>query len=51
MPCQHWGDALALATHPRIAQVARDVGFGHVQVTRPSLDDVIASIKSMNAPH
>lgn len=51
MPCQHWGDALALATHPRIAQAARDVGFGHVQVTRPSLDDVIASIKSMNAPH
>jgi uroporphyrinogen-III synthase len=38
--------ALALATHPRIAQAARDRGFAHVWQSRPALPDVMASIKS-----
>jgi uroporphyrinogen-III synthase len=39
--------AIALATHPRIAQAARDKGFARVLVSRPALPDVLASIKSL----
>lgn len=46
LPGQGWSGAQALATHPRIAQAARDQGFGRVAVTRPTLDDVVASLKS-----
>lgn len=46
LPGQGWADARALATHPRIAQAARQQGFGQVVVTRPTLEDVVASIKS-----
>jgi uroporphyrinogen-III synthase len=35
-----------VATHPRIAQAARDAGFGAVLEARPTLDDVVASIES-----
>lgn len=51
----HLGEALAgqsfaagraLATHPRIAQTARAMGFGHVRECRPALEDVVASIES-----
>jgi uroporphyrinogen-III synthase len=46
MPGQNWASARALATHPRIAEAARQQGFGQVAVTRPTLADVVASIKS-----
>ncbi len=46
LPQQDWSQARALATHPRIAQVARDAGFGVVWESRPSLQDVVASIES-----
>ena len=46
LPGQNWGLARALATHPRIADAARQQGFGQVAVTRPALVDVVASIKS-----
>jgi uroporphyrinogen-III synthase len=46
LPGQGWASARALATHPRIAEAARLQGFGQVTVTRPTLDDVVASIKS-----
>jgi uroporphyrinogen-III synthase len=46
LPGQGWASARALATHPRIADVARQQGFGQVAVTRPTLEDVVASIKS-----
>jgi uroporphyrinogen-III synthase len=46
LPGQGWACARALATHPRIAEAARQQGFGQVTVTRPTLDDVVASIKS-----
>lgn len=41
-----WRSASAVATHPRIAQAARERGFGRVVESRPSLPDVLASIKS-----
>lgn len=45
-PQAHWGAATALATHPRIAQAARDIGFGHVIESRPSLADVLRALES-----
>lgn len=47
LPGQNWAAAQALATHPRIAAAARAAGFGVVQESRPSLADVVASIKSL----
>lgn len=42
-----WAGAHALATHPRIAATARQLGFGDVIEARPALDDVIACIQSI----
>lgn len=42
-----WSAARALATHPRIAQAAREAGFGVVYESRPLLADVAASIESL----
>lgn len=47
LPAADWRGARALATHPRIAQAARDAGFGTVHDTRPALADVVASIESL----
>jgi len=41
-----WSRARAVATHPRIAEAARALGFGLVRESRPALDDVVASIES-----
>lgn len=46
-PQCHWSAAKAVATHPRIAQVARDAGFGWVCESRPSLAELMASIESL----
>jgi uroporphyrinogen-III synthase len=46
LPEAHWQQARALATHPRIAQAVRSLGFGSVQETRPAFEDVVASIES-----
>lgn len=46
LPDQDWRAARALATHPRIAEAVRALGFGHVAPCRPALDDVVASIES-----
>jgi uroporphyrinogen-III synthase len=47
----NWSNARAIATHPRIAQAAREAGFGVVYESRPLLADVAAcvaaSIESM----
>ena len=43
----NWSHARAVATHPRIAQAARDAGFGVVYESRPLLADVAASIESL----
>lgn len=37
----------AVATHPRIAEAARAAGFDVVCTSRPAIDAVVASIKSM----
>nr|WP_319563979.1 uroporphyrinogen-III synthase [uncultured Rhodoferax sp.] len=47
LPAQDWSQARAVATHVRIAQAARDLGFGRVLQARPVLADVLASIKSL----
>lgn len=46
LPGQDWSRARALATHPRIADSVRDLGFGVVHTTRPGWDAVLASIES-----
>jgi len=46
LPGQSWRHARGLATHPRIAQAARDAGFGEVQQCRPAFEDVLASLQS-----
>lgn len=46
LPGQAWAQARALATHPRIAQAVRTLGFGSVRETRPAFDAVVASIES-----
>ena len=47
LPGQAWHAAKAVATHPRIADAARTAGFGVVCSSRPTLDDVAASIESL----
>jgi len=46
-PDQSWQQAMAVATHPRIAQTAREAGFGVVSESRPTLAALTASIESM----
>ncbi|NIF85329.1 uroporphyrinogen-III synthase [Comamonas sp. Tr-654] len=46
LPQQKWHLGLALTTHERIASKALSAGFGRVLHSRPSLDDVVASIES-----
>ncbi len=46
LPEQPWGQARALATHARIAAMARNAGFGVVWESRPTLQDVLAALKS-----
>jgi uroporphyrinogen-III synthase len=47
LPKADWRGAVAVATHPRIAQTAAQAGFGRVLASGGSLDAVIASIKSL----
>ncbi|TXT38218.1 MAG: uroporphyrinogen-III synthase [Comamonadaceae bacterium] len=47
LPGQDWSQARAVATHPRIAEAVRKLGFGRVLQARPVLADVLASIESM----
>ena len=42
-----WSKSKAIATHPRIAQAAKRVGFGVVCESRPLLSDVVTSIESL----
>ena len=44
-----WGKAGAIATHPRIAARARQLGFARVTEARPSLAAVIACIQSFRS--
>ena len=49
LPTGDWSQARAIATHPRIAEAARDAGWGVVIESRPSVDDIVASIESLNS--
>jgi len=42
--------ALALATHPRIAEAARALGFAEVITARPALADVVRALESRAGP-
>ncbi|KAF1049852.1 uroporphyrinogen-III synthase [Xylophilus sp.] len=46
LPGAGWQAARAVATHPRIAEAARAAGFGEVQLSKPGIGDVAASIES-----
>jgi uroporphyrinogen-III synthase len=45
-PHQDWSSARAVTSHPRIADAARQAGFGVVCESRPGLDAVIAALES-----
>jgi len=45
-PTADWSATHALATHPRIAQRARQAGFARVLDTRPALADVLGTLES-----
>jgi uroporphyrinogen-III synthase len=47
MPHVSWSRARAVATHARIAQAARDAGFGVVCESLPALEPLLASIESL----
>jgi len=46
-PGLQWVQSRALATHPRIAEAVRALGFGRVHECRPAFEDVVASIESI----
>lgn len=46
-PQARWQRAQALATHPRIAERAREAGFGQVLECRPSVEAVVACLQSI----
>jgi uroporphyrinogen-III synthase len=47
LPATSWRQARAVATHPRIAQAAVEVGFGRVITSQPVLSALTASIESL----
>ena len=46
-PALPWRSARAVATHERIAQAARDAGFGTVRASAPTREALLASIESL----
>jgi uroporphyrinogen-III synthase len=49
LPGAAWRDASALASHPRIAERARGLGFGDVREVAPTLDAVLAALEASGA--
>lgn len=47
LPAQSWAKARCIATHPRIAQTARALGFGEIHMSKPSLADLLVSLESL----
>ncbi len=47
MPTQSWAKVRCVATHPRIAQTARSLGFGEIHMSKPSLADLLVSLESL----
>ena len=46
-----WSRARAVATHPRILEAVRSAGWGVVRESRPALDDILNSLRSIESPH
>jgi uroporphyrinogen-III synthase len=46
LPLADWGASAALASHPRIADAARALGFGRVDEVRPEFDAVRRAIEA-----
>lgn len=42
-----WADSPALATHPRIAEAAREAGFGRVIEVAPRADAILAAVRAL----
>jgi uroporphyrinogen-III synthase len=49
LPQAAWQAARAVASHPRIAERARALGFGHVVEAPPTLDALLAAIASVES--
>lgn len=49
-PGADWSTACALATHPRIAEAARRLGFGRVQVVAPTPEAVADLLRARSGP-
>ncbi len=47
LPQLDWSASRAVATHPRIAEAAQALGFGVVATSRPTWEDVLASVESL----
>jgi uroporphyrinogen-III synthase len=50
LPGRDWKPAIAVASHPRIAQRARRAGFGHVLEAPPLVDAVASAFGSLAEP-
>ena len=48
LPGQDWTSTCALATHPRIASAAADLGFSRVLQCRPGVNDVLSALSGMH---
>lgn len=48
LPTQDWSKCRALTTHNRIAQSALEMGWGVVHASRPTISDVVMSLKYFN---
>jgi len=47
-PGTHWSSSAAIATHARIAQAARSLGFIHVVLTRPDAPAVAQALQALS---
>ena len=47
LPGPRWAMARCIATHERIAQTAKTLGFGEVSIARPGVADVLRSLESL----
>lgn len=50
LPQARWQDSRALASHARIAARARELGFGQVAQAPPTIEAVVAALRSLPKP-
>jgi uroporphyrinogen-III synthase len=49
VPAARWGASRALASHPRIAERARTLGFGRVIEAPPTLESVVSAVRALQS--